>query len=138
MRRLTPPGGARELLPAEYAYTLPRRRAAARSRRGRYAFRAVARVAARRRRRRRALGAVRAMRTVTLYGRPGCHLCDDARARSSASAPTRPFRLEEVDIESDDALFTRYLERIPVVALDGEELFELFVDEQALEAKAHS
>ena len=42
MRRLTPPGGARELLPAEYAYTLPRGHAP-RARRGRYAFRAVAR-----------------------------------------------------------------------------------------------
>ena len=40
--------------------------------------------------------------------------------------------LREVDIEADDALFKRYLERIPVVALDGEELFELFVDDEIL------
>jgi hypothetical protein len=43
--------------------------------------------------------------------------------------------LQEVDIESDDALLARYLERIPVVALDGDELFDLFVDEQALRAR---
>jgi glutaredoxin len=72
------------------------------------------------------------VRTVTLYGRPGCHLCDDARAALERVRATRPFRLEEVDIEADDALFKRYLERIPVVALDGEELFELFVDERTL------
>jgi glutaredoxin len=72
------------------------------------------------------------MRTVTLYGRPGCHLCDDARAALQRVRAAHPFRLEEVDIESDDTLFKRYLERIPVVALDGEELFELFVDERAL------
>jgi Glutaredoxin-like domain (DUF836) len=42
---------------------------------------------------------------------------------------------EEVDIEQDDALHTRYLERIPVVALDGEELFDFFVDEAALRAR---
>jgi glutaredoxin len=72
------------------------------------------------------------VRTVTLYGRPGCHLCDDARAALERVRATDPFRLEEVDIEADDALFALYLERIPVVALDGEELFELFVDEQAL------
>jgi glutaredoxin len=72
------------------------------------------------------------MRTVTLYGRRGCHLCDDARAALERIRAERAFDLEEVDIESDDALFKRYLERIPVVALDGEELFELFVDEQAL------
>jgi glutaredoxin len=72
------------------------------------------------------------VRTVTLYGRPGCHLCDDARAALQRIRRTHPFHLEEVDIEADDALFKRYLERIPVVAIDGEELFELFVDEQAL------
>jgi glutaredoxin len=72
------------------------------------------------------------VRTVTLYGRPGCHLCDDARVALQRVRVAHPFHLEEVDIEADDALFMRYLERIPVVALDGEELFELFVDEQAL------
>jgi glutaredoxin len=75
------------------------------------------------------------MRTVTLYGRPGCHLCDDARAVLVRMAATHPFRLDEVDIESDDRLMRRYLERIPVVALDGEELCELFVDEDALRRK---
>ena len=39
---------------------------------------------------------------------------------------------EEVDIEADDALLARYLERIPVIALDGRELFDFFVDEAAL------
>lgn len=72
------------------------------------------------------------MRTVTLYGRPGCHLCDDARAVLERVRATRPFRLREIDIESDDALLAAYLERIPVVAVDGEERFELFVDEEAL------
>jgi glutaredoxin len=72
------------------------------------------------------------MRTVTLYGRPGCHLCDDARAVLEQVRATHPFSLEEVDIEADDALFKRYLERIPVVAVDGEERFELFVDGEAL------
>jgi glutaredoxin len=72
------------------------------------------------------------MRTVTLYGRAGCHLCDDARAALQRVRARHPFHLHEVDIDTDDALFSRYLERIPVVVLDGEELFELFVDEQAL------
>jgi glutaredoxin len=72
------------------------------------------------------------VRTVTLYSRPGCHLCDDARAALQRVRAGHPFRLDEIDIESDNALFKRYLERIPVVAFDGEELFELFVDERAL------
>ncbi len=72
------------------------------------------------------------MRTVTLYSRPGCHLCERARAELLALRVEIPFRLEERDIEADDALLTRYLERIPVIALDGEELFEFFLDAPAL------
>lgn len=71
------------------------------------------------------------MSQLVLYGRPGCHLCDDAR--DVLLRIGRPF--EEVDIESDDDLLRRYLERIPVVALDGEELFDFFVDEDLLRAQ---
>lgn len=72
------------------------------------------------------------MKTVTLYSRPGCHLCDDARAALERTQARAPFTVHEVDITTDDALHARYLERIPVVALEGEELFEFFVDEAAL------
>ena len=67
---------------------------------------------------------------VTLYGREGCHLCDDARAVLQLVG--EPF--DEVDIETDDTLHRRLLERIPVVAVDGRERFEHFVDEDALRA----
>ena len=69
---------------------------------------------------------------VTLYGRPGCHLCDEAREALLRVRSDTPFELLEVDIEDDDELFKRYLERIPVVSLDDEVLFEYFVDEAAL------
>ena len=69
---------------------------------------------------------------VTLYGRPGCHLCDEARETLLRVRSEAPFELLEIDIERDDELFKRYLERIPVVCLNGEELFELHVDEAAL------
>ncbi len=72
------------------------------------------------------------MRTVTLYSRPGCHLCDEARDVLERLSAQAPFIVEEIDITSDDALHARYLERIPVVALDGEELFDYEVDERAL------
>jgi glutaredoxin len=65
---------------------------------------------------------------LVLYGRPGCHLCDDARAVLQRIG--HPF--DEVDIESDDELLARYLERIPVIALDGTELYDFFVDETDL------
>jgi glutaredoxin len=66
--------------------------------------------------------------TVTLYGRPGCHLCDEARAALGDLRREVPFALEERDIDADDALFRRYLERIPVIALDGEELYDFRLD----------
>ncbi len=75
------------------------------------------------------------MSTVTLYTRPGCHLCDDAREAIRRVRAQTPFSLVEVDIEADDALHRAYLERIPVVELDGEELFEYFVDEAMLAAR---
>ena len=75
--------------------------------------------------------------TLTLYSRPGCHLCDDARAALERVRARTGFLLLEVDITTDDELHRRYLERIPVVALNGEELFEFFVDEAALEDRLY-
>jgi len=72
------------------------------------------------------------VKTITLYSRPGCHLCDEAREVLERLGARVPFILDEVDITTDDALHARYLERIPVVALDGEELFDYVVDEAAL------
>jgi glutaredoxin len=69
---------------------------------------------------------------ITLYGKPGCHLCEDARAALERVRARRAFELEEVDVSLDPALNRQYGERIPVLALDGEELFEFFVDEESL------
>jgi glutaredoxin len=75
--------------------------------------------------------------TLTLYSRPGCHLCDEARAALERVRARATFSLHEVNIESDAELHRRYLERIPVVALGEEELFEFFVDEAALENRLY-
>jgi glutaredoxin len=75
--------------------------------------------------------------TLTLYSRPGCHLCDDARVALERVRARAPFALREVNIETDDSLLGRYLERIPVVALGDEELFQFFVDEAALEDRLY-
>ena len=73
------------------------------------------------------------MTRVTLYGRPGCHLCDEARESLQRVQTRVSFAIDEVDITTDDALHVRYLERIPVISLDGEDLFDYEVDEDALE-----
>jgi glutathione S-transferase len=75
-------------------------------------------------------------RTVVLYGRPDCHLCDRARAGlQELRAGGVAFELEEIDIESDERLLRRFLERIPVIELDGEIVSELWLDADALRAR---
>jgi glutaredoxin len=69
--------------------------------------------------------------SLVLYGRPGCHLCDEARTVLQRIG--HPF--EEVDIEADDELLARYLVRIPVIALDGAELYDFFVNEPDLRGR---
>ncbi len=68
------------------------------------------------------------MSRVTIYGAPGCCLCDEARTVLAGVRATRPFTLEEVDISVDPVLERRYRRRIPVVAVDGEEAFEYQVE----------
>jgi glutaredoxin len=65
---------------------------------------------------------------VVLYSRPGCHLCDDARDVLETQRARTPFDLDEIDIEADDELVKEYGLRIPVVAIDGVERFEISVD----------
>ena len=72
------------------------------------------------------------MTRVTLYGKPGCCLCDEAREAVAAVRAALPFELEEIDISLDPVLHRRYGERIPVLCVDGEEAFELGVDAAAL------
>ncbi len=72
------------------------------------------------------------MRAVVLYGREGCCLCDEARDVLERVRAHVPFSLREIDIESDDRLHRAYLERIPVVTIDGVEAFQFFVDEAEL------
>lgn len=72
------------------------------------------------------------MATVTLYTKPGCHLCDEARDALLRVQAAQPFALVEVNIQDDPDLFAQYGEQIPVVTLDGEFLFEYAVQEERL------
>ena len=74
------------------------------------------------------------MTTVVLYARQGCHLCDEARAVIEGVRVSAPFAFEEVDIETDEALVRDFGIRIPVVTVDGQELFEYTVDPAAFRA----
>jgi glutaredoxin len=56
---------------------------------------------------------------VTLFSKPGCHLCADARAVVSAVCDELGETFDEVDISGDADLFSRYGEQIPVTFVDG-------------------
>jgi hypothetical protein len=76
------------------------------------------------------------LRRVRLYGRPDCRLCDQAREGLVAlRSDGLDFEFEEVDIDSDDELLRRYLERIPVVEVEGEIVSELHLDADGLRAR---
>jgi glutaredoxin len=75
---------------------------------------------------------VASTRSVTLYHAAGCHLCESAKRVLAQVRAEVPFELEEVDIGGDPDLERRYRERIPVVAVDGEEAFTFFVHPDGL------
>lgn len=73
-----------------------------------------------------------ARRTVTLITKPGCHLCDDARAVVRKVVAEAGCRFEERDITEDEELNRAYWEQIPVVLIDGEQHTFWRVDEGRL------
>jgi glutaredoxin len=76
---------------------------------------------------------------VTLYGRAGCHLCDEAReAILGVRAEGVSLELREVDIEADERLHAELMERIPVVEVEGSIVSELVLDVQALRSRLHT
>jgi glutaredoxin len=72
------------------------------------------------------------MANVILYTKPGCHLCDDAKDVLLRVRREIPFSLQEVNIRTDAGLYAAYGERIPVVNLNGEDIFDYNVNEARL------
>jgi glutaredoxin len=76
------------------------------------------------------------MSSITVYSRPGCHLCSEAMdAIVALHGEGYRFELHEVDIESEELLLRRLLEKIPVVEINGEVVSELILDEAAVRAR---
>ncbi len=71
---------------------------------------------------------------LTLYSRPGCHLCDEMKAvvQRAAQAAAEPITIDEVDISSDRALEARYGLEIPVLLIDGRKAAKVRITEEAL------
>lgn len=76
------------------------------------------------------------MTVVTVYSRPECHLCAEAiEALVAIHGEGYRFDLHEVDIESEELLLRRMLEKIPVVEIEGVVVSELILDEAAVRAR---
>lgn len=68
------------------------------------------------------------MLCITLYTKPECMLCDEAKAALLALRDELAFDVEEIDITADLALYEAFREEIPVGFLDGQKLFKYRVD----------
>ncbi len=73
------------------------------------------------------------MLTITLYSKPGCHLCEDVKAILANLQARYPHQLVEIDIRGDRALFARYHLTIPVVQI-GDVALEAPITAVQLEA----
>jgi glutaredoxin len=71
---------------------------------------------------------------VTLYGRAGCHLCDEARVVIEAVCLELGESFTEVDIDTDPALQDRFADEVPVTFVDGRQHDFWRVDPQRLRA----
>jgi thiol-disulfide isomerase/thioredoxin len=71
---------------------------------------------------------------LTIYSRPGCHLCDEMKAvvERVARSTAAPLTIEEIDISTDPALEARYGVEIPVLLVDGKKAAKYRVTEEAL------
>ena len=73
------------------------------------------------------------MRTVRLYSRPGCHLCEESKAILDRLASHYQFTVDEISIHSDRDLYLKYWSLIPVVEV-GESVVPAALDEERLKS----
>ena len=72
---------------------------------------------------------------LTLYSRPGCHLCDDMKHVIESVGKRVPLTLDVVDISTDQALVDRYGLEIPVLLIEGKKAAKYRLTERELEEK---
>lgn len=72
------------------------------------------------------------MISLTLYSRPGCHLCDEMKAVVARVAGAIPLSLQETDISTDPTLEARYGLEIPVLLVEGKKAAKYRVTETEL------
>jgi glutaredoxin len=74
---------------------------------------------------------------VTIYSKPGCHLCEEAKDNILAAGCNDEFTIEEINIEEDSALKERYQYDIPVILINGIKVFKHRVEPRKFKEKLH-
>jgi hypothetical protein len=71
---------------------------------------------------------------LTLYSRPGCHLCDEMKRTIGAvvAGTDRPIHLQEIDISTDPAFDAAYGLEIPVLLANGRKVAKYRMSEEQL------
>ena len=72
---------------------------------------------------------------VTIYTRPGCHLCEEAKTAIRASNSDADFTLEEINVDEDPALRERYGYDVPVIFINEVKVFKHRVDPREFRRK---
>jgi hypothetical protein len=69
---------------------------------------------------------------LTIYSRPGCHLCDEMKAVVARVAQAAALEIDEIDVSTDPALEARYGHEVPVLEIDGRKAAKYRVTEDEL------
>ncbi len=72
---------------------------------------------------------------LTLYSKPGCHLCEEMKAVVERVAARVPLAIEEIDISGDPVLLAEYGEQIPVLFINGRKTAKYRIDERELQRR---
>jgi len=72
---------------------------------------------------------------VILYTRPGCHLCEEMKGEMTEANCDELYELKEINIESEPELLARYRYDIPVLLIDGVEVFQHRIRSEEFKAK---
>jgi len=72
---------------------------------------------------------------IEIYSRPGCHLCDDAKAVLERVRRRYPFTLKEINIETNPELQKTYGTEVPVITINGNKAYKYRIDETEFEKK---
>ena len=74
---------------------------------------------------------------IKIYSKPYCHLCDEMKIVLENVRKDHEFELIEINIETDESLFEKYKELIPLLFVNGKKFAKYRIDKNKLLAKLY-